>query len=109
MISEYLMSPTADILPSALVQGVDPNVVVQSRTRNLNVKWIVRGNLWSSLATSCERGDRTFCGSSLPNGLHRFQKLDVPLFTPTTEAERLGGVPRERNGRAGEASRTWIV
>ena len=22
-------------------------------------------------------GDRTFCGSSLPNGLHRFQKLDA--------------------------------
>ena len=81
------MSQTADILPNALVQNVCPNVMVQSRMRNSNVKWIVRGYLWGSLATSCERGDRTPCGSTLPNGLHRFQKLDVPLFTPTTKAD----------------------
>ena len=45
------------------------------------------GYLWSSLAASYERGGRTFFRSYLPNGLHRFQKLDVPLFTPTTKAD----------------------
>jgi phosphoribosylaminoimidazole-succinocarboxamide synthase len=87
MISEHLMSQTADILPNALVQNVDPNVVVQKRMRNLNVEWIVRGYLWGSLAASYEKGDRTFCGLNLPDGLHRFQKLETPLFTPTTKAE----------------------
>ena len=43
MISEYLMSQMADILSIALVQSVDPNVVVQKRVRNLNVEWIVCG------------------------------------------------------------------
>ena len=76
MISQCLMNQTADILPNALVQNVDPNVVVQKRMLNLNVEWSVCGHLWGSLAASYERGDRTFCGS--PNGLHRFQKLDVP-------------------------------
>ena len=42
MISEYLTSQTADILPNALVQ----NVVVQKRMRNLNVEWIACGYLW---------------------------------------------------------------
>ena len=74
-------------MPNALVQSVDLNVVVQWRMRNLNVEWIVCGYLWSSLAASYERGGRTFCGSYLPNGLHRFQKLDVPPFTPTTKAD----------------------
>ena len=80
------MSQTADILPNALVQSVDPNMV-QKRKWNLNVEWIVCGYLWGNLSASCERGDRTFCGTYLPNALHRFQKLDVPLFTPTTTAD----------------------
>ena len=41
MISEYLMSQTADTAPNALVQSVDLNVVVQKRMRNLNVEWVV--------------------------------------------------------------------
>ena len=56
MISEYLMSQTADPLPNALVQSVDPHVVVQKRMRNLNVEWIVWGHLWGSLAASYEKG-----------------------------------------------------
>ena len=111
MISEYLMSQTADILPKALVQCVDPNELVQKQVRKLNVEWIVWGYLWDSLAASYERGDRTFCGSNLPNGLYRFQKLDVPLFKPTTKAavgheentmpsDLVGGAPRKRGGRA---------
>ena len=44
--------------------------------RCLNVEWIVCGYLQG-----------TFCGSNLPNGLHRFPKFDVPLFTPTTKAD----------------------
>ena len=40
MISEYLMSQTADTPPNALVQSVDLNVVVQKRMRNLNVEWV---------------------------------------------------------------------
>ena len=73
MISECLMSVTADVLPTALVQSVDPNVAVQKRMRNLSVEWIVCGKIWGGLATSYERGDRTFCGSNLPNELLRFE------------------------------------
>ena len=43
MVSQYLMGQTADILPIALVQSVDPNVVVQKRVRSLNDELIVRG------------------------------------------------------------------
>jgi len=87
MISEFTMNQTSDVLPNALVQNVDASVVVQKKMKNLNVEWIVRGFLWGSMAASYEKGDRTFCGLSVPDGLNRFQKFDEPLFTPTTKAE----------------------
>ncbi|CAK9089868.1 Phosphoribosylaminoimidazole-succinocarboxamide synthase (SAICAR synthetase) [Durusdinium trenchii] len=43
--------------------------------------------LWGSMAAAYEKGDREFCGLKLPEGLIRFQKLDKPIFTPTTKAE----------------------
>jgi len=86
MISEYTMGATSDVMPNALVQNVDASVVVQKKMRNLNVEWIVRGFLWGSMAAAYEKGDRTFCGLSVPDGLNRFQKFDEP-FTPTTKAE----------------------
>jgi len=87
MISEWAFSQTSDIVPNALVQNVDSSVVVQKKMKNLNVELIVRGYLWGSMAAAYEKGDRTFCGLSVPDGLNRFQKFEVPLFTPTTKAE----------------------
>jgi len=87
MISEWAFAQTRDIVPNALVENVDSSVVVQKKMKNLNVEWIVRGYLWGSMAAAYEKGDRTFCGLQIQDGLNRFQKFDTPLFTPTTKAE----------------------
>jgi len=87
MISEYTMNETKDIMPNALVENVDASVVIQKKMKNLNVEFIVRAFLWGSMAAAYEKGDRTFCGLTVPDGLIRFQKFDQPLFTPTTKAE----------------------
>ncbi|CAK9007349.1 unnamed protein product [Durusdinium trenchii] len=87
MISEWAFSQTKDIIPNALIENVDASVVVQKKMKNLNVELIVRGYLWGSMAAAYEKGDREFCGLKLPEGLIRFQKLDKPIFTPTTKAE----------------------
>jgi len=87
MISEWAFSQTKDIIPNALIENVDASVVVQKKMKNLNVELIVRGYLWGSMAAAYEKGDRVFCGLKLPEGLIRFQKLDQPIFTPTTKAE----------------------
>merc|ERR1712217_411562 len=87
MISEWAFSKTKDIIPNALVENVDSSVVVQRKMKNLNVEWIVRGYLWGSMAASYEKGDRTFCGLSVAEGLNRYQKFPEPIFTPTTKAE----------------------
>merc|ERR1712217_705123 len=87
MISEWAFAQTKDIVPNALVENVDSSVVVQKKMKNLNVELIVRGYLWGSMVAAYEKGDRTFCGLSVPDGLNRFQKFETPLFTPTTKAE----------------------
>merc|ERR1712072_1236821 len=87
MISEWAFAQTRDLIPNALVANVDAGVVVQKKMKNLMVEFIVRGYLWGSMAAAYEKGDRTFCGLSVPEGLIRFQKFDTPLFTPTTKAE----------------------
>merc|ERR1719380_480759 len=74
-ISEWTMNQTKDIVPNALVENVDPSVVVQKKMTNLNVEFIVRGYLWGSMAAAYEKGDRTFCGLKVPEGLNRFQKF----------------------------------
>jgi len=87
MISEWAFAQTSDVIPNALVANVDSSVVVQKKMKNLMVEFIVRGYLWGSMAAAYEKGDRTFCGLSVPEGLNRFQKFDTPLYTPTTKAE----------------------
>merc|ERR1719401_2315188 len=87
MISEWAFAQTRDIMPNALVENVDASVVVQKKMKNLMVEWIVGGYLWGSMAAGYEKGDRSFCGIQVPDGLNRFQKFDTPLFTPTTKAE----------------------
>merc|ERR1719353_641223 len=86
-ISKWSMSQTADILPNPLCDQQDPNVVVQKKMKNVGVEAIVRGYLWGSMAAAYEKGERVFCGLTLPEGLVRYQKLAEPLFTPTTKAE----------------------
>jgi len=87
MISEWAFAQTKDIVPNALIENVDSMVVVQKKMKNLDVELIVRGYLWGSMAAAYEKGDRTFCGLSVADGLNRFQKFDTPLFTPTSKAE----------------------
>eukprot|EP00662_Eupelagonemidae_sp_cell21_P004100 gene4100-65867_t len=45
------------------------------------------------MAGAYEKGDRTLCGLTLPEGLLRYQKLPEPIFTPTTKAEEGPDMP----------------
>lgn len=86
-IAEHNFRATEDIVKNALVASPDPNVVIQRKMKNLMVECIVRGYVWGSMAGAYEKGSRNICGLKLPDNLVRFQKLDAPLFTPTTKAE----------------------
>eukprot|EP01059_Diplonema_ambulator_P034820 TRINITY_DN799_c0_g2_i1.p1 TRINITY_DN799_c0_g2~~TRINITY_DN799_c0_g2_i1.p1 ORF type:complete len:491 (+),score=190.94 TRINITY_DN799_c0_g2_i1:72-1544(+) len=86
-IAERSFKMTEDIIPNALIASPDPNVVIQKKLTNLGIECIVRGYVWGSMAAAYEKGERSICGVSVPENLIRYQKLDEPLFTPTTKAE----------------------
>lgn len=82
---------SADIAPNHVVAVVDPSVTVAKQCTPLKAEFVMRGYLTGTTSTSIwqsyERGDRVFCGHSLPNGLTKNQRLDNAILTPTTKGD----------------------
>ncbi|MCL4387120.1 MAG: AIR carboxylase family protein [Patescibacteria group bacterium] len=87
LFAKWAFKNTEDIIPNALEESPHDNVVIQKYYKNLGFEFVVRGYVWGSMAASYEKGEQEICGIKLPEGLLRYQKLDEPLFTPTTKAE----------------------
>jgi phosphoribosylaminoimidazole-succinocarboxamide synthase len=89
-IAAYWFETTAGIAPNHLIAVPDPNVSIVQECRPLPVEFIYRGYLTGSTSTSIwtayERGERSYCGHALPDGLSRHEQLPQPLLTPTTKA-----------------------
>jgi phosphoribosylaminoimidazole-succinocarboxamide synthase len=52
----------------------------------IKIEVVVRGYLAGSMLRAYEKGERIFCGTSLPEGLTPYCKLPKPIITPTTKA-----------------------
>jgi len=70
----------------------DPNVLRCIECEPILVEMVVRAYVTGSTSTSIwthyERGERTFCGHRLPDGLVKNQRLPAPILTPTTKAPK---------------------
>ena len=90
-IASFWFEKTAEIAPNHLLDVPDPCVSITRECTVLPVEFVYRGYLTGSTNTSIwtayERGDRTYCGHTLSDGLTRHEKLPEPLLTPTTKAE----------------------
>lgn len=82
------------VAPNHLLAVPDPNAMRVIECEPLPIEMVMRGYLTGTTSTSIwvhyARGDRTFCGHPLPDGLQQHGKLPKPLLTPSTKAE-LGG------------------
>jgi phosphoribosylaminoimidazole-succinocarboxamide synthase len=91
-MAAFWFEQTRDIAPNHLISVPDPNVSVVKECRTLPVEFVMRGYLTGSSSTSIwtayARGDRSYCGHVLPDGLRRHEKLPAPILTPTTKAEQ---------------------
>src|SRR5215831_14200202 len=101
-VAAFWFEKTAAIAENHLVAVPDPNVSVVRECRPLPIEFVVRGYLTGSTSTSIwtayARGERTYCGHRLPEGLRRHERLPRPLLTPTTKAEH--GAHDELTSRA---------
>lgn len=83
----YFFDATADLVPNHVLSIPDPNVTVAKECTPIPIEFVVRGYLAGHAWREYDRGTRTLCGQSLPDGLHQSERLPQPILTPTTKAE----------------------
>lgn len=89
--SKFWFDNTKDIIQNHVIAVPDPNVVVGKKLSVFPVEMVVRGYITGVTSTSAwtaySKGEREFCGNTLPEGLKKNQKFDKPIVTPTTKSE----------------------
>lgn len=92
-LAAYWFEVTGDLFANHLIDArADAQATRAVECEPIKVEMVVRGYLTGSSSTSIwraySRGDRLFCGHTLPDGLIRHQKLPHNLVTPTTKADK---------------------
>ncbi|MDD9803140.1 MAG: phosphoribosylaminoimidazolesuccinocarboxamide synthase [Deltaproteobacteria bacterium] len=109
-LAAFWFEKTQALAPNHLIEVPDANVSVVRELRILPVEFVVRGYLTgvspTSIWTAYERGERSYCGHHLPEGLAKHEALPEPLLTPTTKAAR--GEHDELTSRAEILSRGLV-
>lgn len=109
-LAAFWFEKTQALAPNHLIETPDANVSVVRELRILPVEFVVRGYLTgvspTSIWTAYERGERSYCGHQLPEGLAKHEALPEPLLTPTTKAAR--GEHDELTSRAEILSRGLV-
>lgn len=89
-VAAYWFEATKSLADNHVLSVPDPNAMECVECEPLDVEMVVRGYLTgvssTSILTAYQRGEREFCGHTLPEGLSPHQALPSPLLTPTTKA-----------------------
>lgn len=83
----YFFDATEDVVPNHVIDVPDPNVTVAQACEPVPIEFVVRGYLAGHAWREYDRGARTLCGQTLPDGLRESEALPEPIVTPTTKAE----------------------
>lgn len=90
-ISLFWFEKTKDIIQNHVLSTPDPSVLIAKKFTPLPIEAVVRGYITGVTSTSIwthyKDGKRDFGNFVLPDGLKKNQKLDEPVFTPSTKFE----------------------
>jgi phosphoribosylaminoimidazole-succinocarboxamide synthase len=91
-LAQFWFERTREIAPNHLISVPDANVMVARECEPLPVELVMRAYLTGVTSTSIwrayERGDRTFCGHRLADGMKKNEPLAAPILTPSTKAAK---------------------
>lgn len=91
-LSAFWFEKTSDIIQNHLISVPDPNVMIVKNCKVIPIEMVVRGYITgvtnTSIWGSYEKGERVIYGIKFPEGLRKNQKLQEPVITPTTKAEK---------------------
>src|SRR3989344_1843118 len=90
-LSAFWFKKTTDIIPNHVIAVPDPNVTVAKRCTPLPIEAVMRGYLTGVTSTSIwthyKEGQRNFGSFTLPDNMRKNQKLESPVFTPSTKEQ----------------------
>ncbi len=90
-ISLFWFDKTKDIVKNHVLASPDPNVMIAKKLKPLPIEAVMRGYITgvtsTALWTQYQKGKRDFGNFVLPDGMKKNQKLDEPVFTPTTKSD----------------------
>jgi phosphoribosylaminoimidazole-succinocarboxamide synthase len=97
-VSMFWFNFTKDIIPNHIISGdlkdmpeffqkdeFDGRAVLVKRLKILPFEFIVRGYMFGNMWNAYSKGEE-FCGQRIRDGYKLAEKLDAPLFTPSTKA-----------------------
>ena len=91
-MAAYWFEITKDQVPNHVIEIPDPQVMVGVECQLLPVEFVMRDYLTGVTSTSIwshyQKGVREFCGHKLPDGMRKNQRLEKPILTPSTKAEK---------------------
>lgn len=89
--SAFWFEQTKDIVPNHLIAMPHPNVMVVKKTKPLKIEAVMRGYLTgvtdTSIWTRYQKGERSFGGITLAEGLSKDTPLPEAIFDPTTKED----------------------
>jgi phosphoribosylaminoimidazole-succinocarboxamide synthase len=91
-MAAFWFQETASVAPNHMISVPDPAVLEARECAPLPVEMVMRayvtGVTSTSIWTHYARGERTFCGHRLPDGLRKNERLPAPILTPSTKADK---------------------
>lgn len=90
-ISNFWFEKTKDIIPNHILATPDPQAVVVKKYNVVPVEVVIRGYITGTTSTSLwthyKEGQRDFGNFTLVDGMKKNQKLEKPVFTPSTKSD----------------------
>ncbi|MDG2037377.1 MAG: phosphoribosylaminoimidazolesuccinocarboxamide synthase [Luminiphilus sp.] len=95
----------AGLARSHILEVPHPLVWIVQRAEPIMIEAIARRFITGSMWRAYERGVRDFCGIRLPDNLHRDQRLNETLVTPSTKGvmRGLAGIPEADDTNVSQA------
>ncbi|HQH27781.1 MAG TPA: phosphoribosylaminoimidazolesuccinocarboxamide synthase [Oligoflexia bacterium] len=86
-MAAYWFSQTQHIIANHIIKQPHPNVMIAQEVEILPIEVVVRGYLAGSAWRDYQAG-KAISGITLPKGMKKSQRLERPIITPSTKAER---------------------
>jgi phosphoribosylaminoimidazole-succinocarboxamide synthase len=91
-LARYWFDATSELFDNHMIETPDAQAIRAVQCEAIPVEMVVRGYLTGVSSTAIwrayERGERMFCGHTLPDGLRKHEKLPENIVTPSTKAKK---------------------